>query len=271
MKVKVLVCDSARTGYIAEHGLSLYIETARKKILFDFGQTDAFSVNAERIGADLSAVDFALLSHDHYDHGGGLGKFFELNPTAPVFAADGIFGMRYSRGGSKYVGIDRTLKGNPRFVSVGKRFEADEGICISALDSSDVIYPVSGDGLFTLNGSKLLPDDFSHERYLLIEENGKRVLVSGCSHKGILNIVNRFRPDIFIGGFHLCGAIEKYGEEHVLDIAKMLDGFGGTYFTMHCTGDAEYRLMKTVLGKKLNELKAGEELNYLSFDEALNG
>lgn len=270
MKIRVLVCDSAREGYIAEHGLSLYIETARKKILFDFGQSDAFAVNAERLGADLSAVDFALLSHDHYDHGGGIGKFFTINPSAEVFAADDIFGMRYSRGGSKYIGIDFVLKGNPRFVPVKKRLEPDDGICISALDSFDEIYPVSGDGLYMSNGSAMLPDDFSHERYLILSENGKRVLVSGCSHKGILNIVNRFRPDIFIGGFHLSGAIGKHGEEYVLDIARRLDVLGGKYFTLHCTGESEYELMKTVLKSKLVSLRAGDVLSIID-SEASDG
>ena len=271
MKVKVLICDSAREGFIAEHGLSLYIETATAKILFDFGQSDAFSSNAERTGADLSKVDFAVLSHDHYDHGGGIEKFFGLNHAAEVFAANDIFGMRYSRGGSKYAGIDLKLKGDPRFIPVGKTLELRHGINLGSLEKKDEIYPFSSDGLFTLKDFELVPDDFSHERYLIIQENGKRVLVSGCSHKGILNIANRFRPDVFIGGFHLGGAIGKYGEEYVLNIARRLGVLGGNYFTMHCTGDAEYRLMKTVLGEKLNELKAGEELNTDIFYEASNG
>lgn len=54
----------------AEHGLSLYIEACGKKILFDMGQTDMFSRNAKKLGAELSDVDIAVLSHGHYDHGG---------------------------------------------------------------------------------------------------------------------------------------------------------------------------------------------------------
>ena len=56
-----------------------------------------------------------------------------------------------------------------------------------------------------------------------------------------------------------------------MNIARRLGVLGGKYFTMHCTGDAEYRLMKTVLGEKLEELKAGEELNTDIFYEASNG
>ena len=59
----------------AEHGLSLYIESKNYKILFDMGQTDLFLKNAKRLGVDLSQVDIAILSHGHYDHGGGLEEF----------------------------------------------------------------------------------------------------------------------------------------------------------------------------------------------------
>lgn len=61
---------AARAGIAAEHGLSLYIETATRRILFDMGQADLFARNAETLGIDLSRVDLAILSHGHYDHGG---------------------------------------------------------------------------------------------------------------------------------------------------------------------------------------------------------
>ena len=52
--------------------------------MFDTGQSELFSKNAEALGIDLGGVDIAVLSHGHYDHGGGLAKFLELNKTAPV-------------------------------------------------------------------------------------------------------------------------------------------------------------------------------------------
>ena len=69
---------------ISEHGLSLFIETEEHKILFDMGQSDAFIKNALSLGIDIAKVDIAVISHGHYDHGGGLRYFLELNRSAPI-------------------------------------------------------------------------------------------------------------------------------------------------------------------------------------------
>ena len=80
MRIVTLVENtSRRQDLTAEHGLSLYIETGSHKILFDAGQSAAFADNAEKLGIDLTQADLAVLSHGHYDHGGGLGKFLETN------------------------------------------------------------------------------------------------------------------------------------------------------------------------------------------------
>ena len=76
MKITVLLENtSTQSNLTAEHGLSLLIETKPHIILFDMGQSDAFAKNAERLGIDLALVDTAILSHGHYDHGGGLKAF----------------------------------------------------------------------------------------------------------------------------------------------------------------------------------------------------
>ena len=63
------------SGCASEHGLSFYIETVKHKLLVDTGATDTFIRNAEILGVDLAAVDTVILSHGHYDHGGGLPAF----------------------------------------------------------------------------------------------------------------------------------------------------------------------------------------------------
>jgi 7,8-dihydropterin-6-yl-methyl-4-(beta-D-ribofuranosyl)aminobenzene 5'-phosphate synthase len=57
---------------INKHGLSLYIETEGLKILFDIGPDDSFLHNVGELGIDLAGVDILVISHAHYDHGGGL-------------------------------------------------------------------------------------------------------------------------------------------------------------------------------------------------------
>ena len=86
MKITVLMENTALSPELtAEHGLSLFVETDSARFLFDAGQSGAFADNAKKLGVDLRAADFAVLSHGHYDHGGGIRKFLELNKTAPVY------------------------------------------------------------------------------------------------------------------------------------------------------------------------------------------
>ncbi|MFR0986450.1 MAG: MBL fold metallo-hydrolase [Frisingicoccus sp.] len=72
------------SGCASEHGLSFYIET-KHKLLVDTGATDAFVRNAKMLGVDLKAVDTVILSHGHYDHGGGLPAFIKINSKAKIY------------------------------------------------------------------------------------------------------------------------------------------------------------------------------------------
>ena len=116
MRIVTLVENtSSNPKIIAEHGLSLYLETEDQKILFDMGQTSAFARNGERLGIDLSNIDFAVLSHGHYDHGGGLGTFLRINSHAPVYVHKTAFGAHYN-GTEKYIGLDRSLQSESRLI-----------------------------------------------------------------------------------------------------------------------------------------------------------
>ena len=75
-----------------EHGLSLYIEFAGKRLLFDTGQTGAFVDNARKLSVDLATLDAVVLSHGHYDHSGGFARLLPLLPAnVPVYVGEGFF------------------------------------------------------------------------------------------------------------------------------------------------------------------------------------
>ena len=89
-----------------EHGLSLYIEFAGKRLLFDTGQTGAFVDNARKLGVDLTTLDAVVLSHGHYDHSGGILAFSRINPQASIY-------MMVSAGEKPYITVKKAGRQSP--------------------------------------------------------------------------------------------------------------------------------------------------------------
>lgn len=260
MKIKVLLENtSVNEALKAEHGLSLYIETGEHKILFDMGQTEAFADNAEKMGIDLAQVDIAILSHGHYDHGGGLKRFLEINKKAVVYLNRRAF-LPYYNGTEKYIGLDQELKQNQRLVLVDDTLIIEEGISLCSCNQKMRPFPFSNFGLMKEENRILIADDFLHEQYLLIQEAGKRFVFSGCSHKGILNIMTWLKPDVLIGGFHFSKLDCSKEEEALLLAAKTLKEYPAKYFTGHCTGVEQHAFLKAILGDQLERLGTGMEI-----------
>lgn len=116
-------------------------------------------------------------------------------------------------------------------------------------------YGGATEGMYTQMGRERQPDDFSHEQYLVLEEGGRRVVFSGCSHKGICNIAAWLRPDVLIGGFHLR---EDAAPALVEQVGRRLLELGGIYYTCHCTSEGAYARLKDIMGEKLRRLRAGD-------------
>ncbi len=256
MKILSLLENTAADPRLgAEHGLSLYVEACGRKILFDMGQTDLFADNAEQLGVDLSQVDLAVLSHGHFDHGGGLHRFLELNHKAPIYVSQYAFD-EYRDTEDAYIGIDPMLRQSDRFVLVGETLSLGEGLTLYACNERQQQFDLGSFDLTMVRGGEVLPDDFRHEQYLLIEENGRRVLISGCSHKGILNIADWFAPDILVGGFHF----SRFPLDDTLaGYARYLEGFATEFYTCHCTGMAQYEFMKQTMSR-LHYLAGGQSI-----------
>ena len=253
MKIYTLIENtSCVDGFAYEHGLSLYIETEKMRILFDSGQSGAFADNAVKLGIDLGKVDVMILSHGHYDHSGGIGRFLELNNTAPVYISSTAFGMHYNAE-DRYIGVDEELKNSSRFVFVDDYEEIGKGITLYGADKINAVTPIDSAGLKIKAPSGMIPDTFRHEQYLMIEENNHKVLISGCSHNGILNIMETMKPDVLVGGFHFM----KKSVEEVKAPADKLMEYDTKYFTCHCTGIEQFDCMKQIMGDRLSYLSAG--------------
>ena len=256
MKITTLLENTTkRSDLQAEHGLSLYIETGDQKILFDMGQTDLFAQNAEILGVDLSEVDIAVLSHGHYDHGGGLRKFLEINSRAPIYVNPYAFLPHYN-GSDKYIGLDTSIADNSRIIFTEDIHEIDSSLCLFSCNDRERKYHFDHFGLSEMKDGCLIPDSFRHEQCLLIEENGKRILFSGCSHKGILNIMDWFSPDVLVGGFHFSKLPLDGTLSHA---AQALDAYPTQYYTCHCTGEEQTAFLQKHM-KRLYTLHGGQIL-----------
>lgn len=258
MIVRVLMENAAEHPLLAaEHGLSLYIETDRHKLLFDAGQSEAFANNAMHMGVDLSGVALCVLSHGHYDHSGGLARFLEINDHAPVYVHERAFEAHHNASG-KYIGVAPSLAEHPRIIRVGDRVELDSGLLLCTCNDRIDGVPASARGMTVCENGVHRQDNFLHEQYLVITEGDKRVAVSGCSHKGILNIVRWLSPDVLIGGFHFM-KLDPAGEDaaYLSSAADALLTQPCVYYTGHCTGEDAFTFLKARMGERLHGIHAG--------------
>lgn len=250
VKITVLTEDTSLCGLPSEHGLSLYIEANGRKILFDTGQSPLFSENAERLGIDLSLVDTAVISHGHYDHGGGLKRFLELNKTAPVYLSRHAFEPHYN--GDRYIGLDLSLLDCDRLVLTDGELDLGDGLTL--YPASVTPEPEDDGGLTMIKNGEKVADDFIHEQYLEIVENGTKTLISGCSHRGISGITAAFKPDALVGGFHF---MKMELDEALAEKAERLSNTETSFFTCHCTGEAQFGFLKKHM-KRLRYISTGD-------------
>lgn len=254
----------------SEHGLSLLIETKEATVLFDMGASDLFARNAKVMGVDLANVDLAVISHGHYDHTGGLQTFFEGNNQAPVYIHSAACGEFVTPGedGWRYIGIPKTYAPEDRFIKVQGDVEISKSLKILAEVQPNHLNPPDNKVMFQKGPNGYELDRFIHEQNLVLRQGEKTVLITGCAHKGIVNIMDYFYqnegkwPDVVIGGFHLVN--REWSEEMVEFIGKIGEFFKSTpthFYTGHCTGEKALRLLKNQLGNQIEELSTGMVLN----------
>lgn len=279
MKVITLIentKDSSK-NLTSEHGLSMYIETNGKRILFDTGRTNNFIVNAKKLGIDLGQIDATIISHGHGDHGGGLLSFLKINDKAKVYAKRYVDEDYYFRTMlfSKSVRINKEVfRQYPnRFEYVDKFTEIIDNIYIVSDIEKPYEAPEGNKYLFVRDRNKVVRDTFQHELIMVVKENNELIIFTGCSHNGTANMIetvqNRF-PNLkikaIIGGFHLVRMPlikTSSASQNEIDtlVNKILDENIEKVYTGHCTGEKAFKKLKKALGNKIIYIRTGTELN----------
>lgn len=280
MRIVSLIENTSSTEKLrAEHGLSLYIEHNGEKILMDTGAGSAFTDNAKRMGIDLSEVKKVVISHNHNDHTGGLEAFLKRRHDAVVYAKKAALDDFYFKAGLITVSISQIkqiYKHYPdNFVFYNKFTQITKGFYMVSNEVMDKSMYCQAKQLCMKRDGKLVRDEFEHEAFAVVFPNDDErkgcVVISSCSHCGIVNILNTVRslwkgvPILaVIGGFHFMGSSVKnlcctsdFIQKTAQDIAKMDIG---SIYTCHCTGLKGYELLKGSLKDQIQYFQTGEEL-----------
>lgn len=259
-----------RSDCLFEHGLSIYVETDEHKLLVDTGASGKFLQNAAAMGIEIEKVDTLILSHGHYDHSGGILSFAERNKKAVIYLQKTAGGEYYHKeaGEERYIGIDsRILRlGNVKIIEGAYRI--DKELFLFGGVTGRKLWPSGNRVLKVKQEEEFIQDEFGHEQYLVIETEGKKLLISGCAHNGILNILEKFHeiygawPDRVISGFHLKKK-NGYSPEDmkiIRQLATELLRLPTKFYTGHCTGEEPYDMMKEIMGEKLVYIHSGDEI-----------
>jgi len=275
--------DENRTGasstpsseFSAEHGYSVWIETPHHKILFDTGKTDVFMHNAETLGLDLMEADMAILSHGHYDHGGGLLHVFPGIPR--LLLHPHALQVRYSMhpGEVRPVHLPATVRekleewrgsgqGPEMEFVLSPRWIAP-GVGVTGSIPRKTMFEDTG-GSFYLDPHARIPDALHDDMAIWFWTPAGLVILTGCAHSGIVNTIEHIlqftgiqKIRAVLGGFHL----NQASEERLRKTANYFKQLSNLQlFPSHCTGDDSIEYLTQNSGAELTRGYAGLQFSF---------
>ena len=238
--------------------------------MLDTGASNLFAENAEKLNIDLKNIDFAVLSHAHYDHANGMGKFFEINEKAPFYLQEGCGENCYFKKGfvRKYIGIPKgiTKRYQDRIKYVSGICPIAEGIYLVSHSTPHLEQIGKKEMMYQKTKLGWKPDNFCHEQSLVLDTDSGLVIFNSCSHGGVVNIINEVKAAFpnkkitaLIGGFH----IFNHPEEEIRELAKLIKETGiERIYTGHCSKERGYRILREELGDMAGQFYVGMELEF---------
>ncbi|HCY37311.1 MAG: MBL fold metallo-hydrolase [Candidatus Margulisiibacteriota bacterium] len=261
---------------LAEHGLSFYIETDGKKILFDTGYSDVFMRNAVKLDLSLRHLDYLVFSHGHYDHTWGVVPLIALYRESiknkiPYHKPEVItHPLTFYHKYKEPFGEQGSLLSESRLASIFQLslrktpfWITEKLVFLGEVPRTNDFEGNYSDGKIYKN--KIYIDDcILEDSALAYKTDAGLVVITGCAHSGICNtiayaqsICAETRILDVVGGLHLCEAAETQVQSTVQYLKKVSPL---SIHPCHCTGFAARMAFVNTL--PLQETGVGLTLNY---------
>ncbi len=277
MRIQCVVENSAQLGspLWGEHGVAFHIQTPDGQLLFDTGASgQVFLHNAERLEIDLARLDAIALSHAHYDHTGGLGEVLpRCRQGLPLHASPDLFRERYARrkDAQEYrsIGLPTPRAELERYAELRLSAEPAEllpGVWTTGEIGERPFFQGSSPHHAVQQGDGWRQDPYRDDLSLVLETGAGLVVVCGCCHAGLLNVLahvrRRFDGEIVavLGGTHLGSATDAMLQQAV---AALRDEYGAPrLYPNHCTGMRAYLALAAAFGERVQPCPAGTALAF---------
>ncbi|MCW3788846.1 MBL fold metallo-hydrolase [Plebeiibacterium sediminum] len=259
MKLTVLSENTAGGSLLAEHGLSYYIEVNETKILLDTGHSDVFKLNAQKLGINIDDdIDLVVLSHGHWDHGGGLAFLKDKK----LITHPKSFIKRYRAGGDQNIGLtlnkEEIQSRYDLLISEEPYYITDHVVFLGGIPRLNDFEAKTTPFEDEYRKPDFVPDDSA----IVVIQDNQLIIITGCSHSGICNIIEYAKKVIgiskvlgVIGGFHL-----KYNNLQTQNTIEYLKKQSIQYlYPSHCTALPALAAFYDVF--KIEQVKTGMVIN----------